>query len=313
MLSYEFIDPEQQISSEDFKDVESFLKLTGRTQLGWHYITDLCWIYSKVKQWPKGLKILDGGGGSGPTQFLLAEMGFHVINIDLSLSEPPSAYKQRYRTELEILPSFSPTSYSEFLSSLNSDSDSKFRFKKWIKSLPIYNWYNSIKYSDKYSDLSTNSEKWRDSVGLKEVSMGSISWKIGNLRQLPEIPSDFFDGVVSLSSLEHIPTDILDEALQEINRILKPNALWAVTTSGTEKSSTWFHEPSNGYCFSSFDFEKRFGAKPIENQDPSLILKRYSQCSYLKENLADFYKKSGRYGMPWGIWEPKYIPVGLSN
>lgn len=307
MLSYEFIDPQKQISSEDFKDVESFLQLTGRTQLGWHYITDLCWIYSKVKQWPKGLKVLDAGGGVGPTQFLLAEMGFHVINIDLSLSEPPGAYKQRYHTDLEILPSFLPTSYNKFLSSSNSDS--KFRLKKWIKSLSVYKWYNSFKYSD----LSTNSENWRNSVGFKEVPTGSINWKIGNLCQLPEISTDSFDAVVSLSSLEHIPTGILDEALQEINRILKPNALWAVTTSGTEKSSTWFHEPSQGYCFSSSDFEKRFGAESLKAQEPSTILDKYKNCSYLKENLAGFYKKSGKYGMPWGIWEPKYIPVGLST
>jgi ubiquinone/menaquinone biosynthesis C-methylase UbiE len=309
MLNYEFIDPEQQISSKDFKDVESFLELTGRTQLGWHYITDLCWIYSKVKQWPKGLKVLDAGGGGGPTQFLLAEMGFNVINIDLSLSKPPNAYKQRYHTDLEILPSFSPTRYNKLLSSFNSNSGSKFQFKQLIKSLPIYKWYDYLKYSD----LSMNSEKWRNSVGLKEVPTGSISWKIGNLCQLVEIPSDFFDAVVSLSSLEHIPTDILDEALQEINRILKPNALWAVTTSGTEKSSTWFHEPSQGYCFSSSDFEERFGAKSLKAQEPSTVLDKYQNCSYLKENLADFYKKSGKYGMPWGIWDPKYIPVGLSN
>jgi hypothetical protein len=38
MLTYEFIDQEKQIIS---KDVEPFLKLTGRTRLGWHYITDV--------------------------------------------------------------------------------------------------------------------------------------------------------------------------------------------------------------------------------------------------------------------------------
>ena len=108
--------------------------------------------------------------------------------------------------------------------------------------------------------------------------------------------------------------DILDNALAEIKRIVKPDAYWAVTTSGTEKSSTWFHEPSQGYCFSSADFEGRFGAVPSDNQeDASVILQKYQDCSYLKENLANFYKKSGKYGMPWGIWEPKYIPVGLTS
>jgi hypothetical protein len=56
-----------------------------------------------------------------------------------------------------------------------------------------------------------------------------------------------------------------------------------------------------------------FGAKSIGNQNPELILDKYRNCTYLKENLAEFYKKSDKYGMPWGIWDPKYIPIGLSQ
>jgi hypothetical protein len=48
-------------------------------------------------------------------------------------------------------------------------------------------------------------------------------------------------------------------------------------------------------------------------QNPEMILDRYRQCSYFKDNLSEFYKKSGNYGMPWGKWEPKYVPVGLSQ
>jgi hypothetical protein len=36
MLSYEFIDPDEEIGTEDFRFVESFMKATGRTQIGWH-------------------------------------------------------------------------------------------------------------------------------------------------------------------------------------------------------------------------------------------------------------------------------------
>ena len=63
MLQYEFIDPDLQINSADFQFVESFLKMTDRTQIGWHYLTDITWIYSHVKDWPRDYKVLDAGGG----------------------------------------------------------------------------------------------------------------------------------------------------------------------------------------------------------------------------------------------------------
>ncbi len=34
-------------------------------------------------------------------------------------------------------------------------------------------------------------------------------------------------------------------------------------------------------------------------------------CSELHDNLADSYFKSGNNGMPWGIWDPQYQPVGV--
>ena len=115
MLRYEFIDPEEQIESEDFKFVESFLRSTKRTQIGWHYITDLTWVYSRVKTWPRDIQILDAGGGRGPVQFLLAELGMNVTNIDLVLPEPKIAQQKRYRTTLKTLPSLVQTGYAEHI------------------------------------------------------------------------------------------------------------------------------------------------------------------------------------------------------
>lgn len=302
MLTYEFIDPEEQINSEDFKFIESFLKATNRTQIGWHYITDITWIYSKVKKWSPNFKILDAGGGSGPVQFLLAEMGFNVTNIDMVLPEPPIAYRKRYHTKLQKLPSFIPTSYTEILS--NSASFST-KVKGLVKKTPVYKVWSSQKYISAH-------ERWRSKTDLSSIPLGTVDWNIGNLCKMPEIPSEYFDAVVSLSAWEHIPYDTLDAALIEIRRVLKPDARWAVTTSGTEHSSTWWHEPSQSNCFAVTDLEKCFGAKSFNSQNPEKILDKYRQCSYLKDNLAEFYKRSGKFGMPWGIWEPKYIPVGLS-
>jgi 2-polyprenyl-3-methyl-5-hydroxy-6-metoxy-1,4-benzoquinol methylase len=305
MLSYEFIDPEKQISSEDFKDVESFVKLTGRTQLGWHYITDITWMYSRIKHWPRETRILDAGGGFGPLQFLLAEMGFQVTNIDMVLAQPPLKYSVRYGTKLQILPSFAPTDYKEFLSR-NKEKSFNRDLKKILKENFIYNYWSKQSYAMSH-------DRWRSSVNLSDTPLGSIKWCVGNLCHMPEISSGDFDAVVSLSAWEHIPYELLNSALTEIRRVLKPDAKWAVTTSATEATSTYWHEPSKSNCFSINDLENKFGAKTLASQNPEMILDNYRQCSYLKDNLAEFYKKSGNYGMPWGKWEPKYIPVGLSN
>lgn len=34
-------------------------------------------------------------------------------------------------------------------------------------------------------------------------------------------------------------------------------------------------------------------------------------CSELRDNLPDFYFKSGNNGIPWGVWDPRYQPVGV--
>jgi len=135
----------------------------------------------------------------------------------------------------------------------------------------------------------------------------------GNLCHLPEITDNSFSAVVSLSALEHIPQDTINRALFEIRRVLKKDAMWAITTSGTEKPDSWFHEPSKGWCFSDKDLKQLFNAQMTKKDPPEIILDYYKNCEYLKNNMADFYKKSGKLGMPWGIWKPQYIPVGITK
>ncbi|MBW4697542.1 MAG: methyltransferase domain-containing protein [Aphanocapsa lilacina HA4352-LM1] len=303
MLTYEFIDPLEQLASDDFRFIEEFVQSTGRTQLGWHYITDLTWIYSQVKHWPNGLRVLDAGGGGGPVQFLLAELGFTVANVDMVLGEPPVAYRERYRTERRILPSYIPTPYAAMVADGVARRGSDW-LKHWLRWSPVYQAYKSRKYSRAH-------DGWRRQNQL-DARLGELQWCVGNLCHMPEFATASFDAVVSLSALEHIPAEALDQALQEIRRVLKPNAHWAVTTSGTEREATWFHEPSQGYCFAALDLEKHFLAYRRKDQDPAWILERYRQCDYLRENLAEFYKSSNKFGMPLGRWDPKYIPVALS-
>lgn len=303
MLFYEFIDTDEQLSSPDFKFVESFLKATKRTQIGWHYITDIVWIYSKLKDWPRDLRILDAGGGHGPLQFLLTEMGFEVVNIDLLLGKPSIEYHRRYGTSVTTLPSFSSTSYLDYLSARSFGRS----FKEMVRRCIFYGLYKRH-VADKYVRVHN---KWRSSVGFDNRPVGKLEWVIGNLCHMPEIESHRFDAIVSLSSIEHIPFEKLQAAICELNRVSRESAKWALTTSGTEKRTTWFHKESQGHCFSVSDIERIFDAHPIRNQEPLQILDKYRRCDYLRRNVARFYRSSGANGLPWGVWDPKYIPIGI--
>ncbi len=302
-LKYEFIDPEEQLSSTAFKVVENFLNDTGRTQIGWHYIADLIWIFRRIKRWPRGSKILDAGGGNGPLQFLLAEMGFNIVNIDLLLSKPQVGYRIRYGCKFQRLTSYTSTTYSRFLSPLKDKPlktyliQKALRYLRNILKLPPLSYFRSCR-------------QWRNRYNFRS-RIGNIQWLSGNLCFMPELGSSTFDGVVSLSALEHIPSDSLPQALKEIRRVLKPEARWLVTTSGTDQPTSWFHEPSQGWCFSVSDIQSKFDASTSKIIEPTDILKKYQSCEYLQENLADFYKTSKRYGMPLGKWNPKYIPIGI--
>lgn len=306
MLQYEFIDPDLQINSLDFQFVESFLKMTDRTQIGWHYLTDITWLYSQIKDWPSDYKVLDAGGGRGPVQFLMAELGFNVTNIDLNLNNPGFAYQKRYQCTYEVLPSFKNTSYKTFLDNSNKTKKQCLRsiIKNIVKQSIPYKWWSAKRYTNKH-------KQWRRIKKLTTARTGHIKWLKGNLCNIPEVQEHTFDAVVSLSAIEHIPLENLKTAFEEIKRVVKSNARWAITTSGTEKSETWFHEPSKGNCFSSIDIQKIFGASPKGKQNPREILERYKNNSYLRENLAKFYFKSDKYGMPWGKWDPKYIPLAI--
>lgn len=300
MLEFAYIDPDVTLSSEDFRFVEYFLRSTERTQIGWHYWTDLAWIYTQAKSWPSGIKVLDVGGGHGPAQFLLAEIGFNVTNVDLCLSTPSYKYLYRYGATMEVLPSYTKTDYVDHLTGLYGLGSLRSRLRN--SSLrKLVNYLDAYRYSCRHT-------RWRSSTHLLGP-VGTIRWLQGNLCAIPEIQAGSFDAVVSLSALEHIPLDLLPAALSEVRRVLCSDAKWAVTTSASATPLTWYHEPSRGQCFGKSDLEHYFGAAGLG--DPAVYLSKYRNNQFLASNLAGFYKKSGENGMPWGKWDPAYVPVGI--
>jgi ubiquinone/menaquinone biosynthesis C-methylase UbiE len=305
-MEFNYLDPEKTIGSNDFLEVEEFLKFTGRRNIGWHYIVDLTWIYSQAKSWPVGAKVLDAGGGRGPSQFLLAEMGFDIINIDLMQTQPGFAYRRRYGAKRVVLESHMESRYSSHISRFGGYLQLLKRAKKALKNSSLLKESTAAAYAKRH-------ESWRESYGYSSRPVGSIQWLQGNLCKMPEMETASFDAVISLSSLEHIPLELLPIALAEIHRLVRSEGCWAVTTSGTDQADTWYHSPSLGYCFSERDLVKLFDARSRNSVSPSDILRKYHDSQYLKANLARSYRLSGKNGMPWGRWNPVYIPVGISK
>ena len=129
---------------------------------------------------------------------------------------------------------------------------------------------------------------------------------------MPELDTDSFDAIVSVSALEHNDADSLKELVGELMRVLKPGGVLLATLAAA-KEEDWFHEPSKGWCFTEATLKQSFSMNdPWSNfgEYDELFQKTYDS-QYLQDNLAPMFFESGDNGMPWGIWDPKYQPVGV--
>lgn len=293
-LHAELIDPREELAGPARKLIEEFLLSLRKTGIGWHYATDLMWLCRRVSEWPAApLRVLDAGGGGGPLQFLLAEMGFDVVNIDLSLPAPSPFVTRRYGTTRRALPSLVQTGYDR------AASFSSGGWRAWLARSPLV-----VRLLDR------RMRRWRRRW-IADRPMGRIEWIEGNVARMPEIASASFDAVVSLSSLEHVPRTDLPSVVAELRRVVKPDGFCAITTSATDAAETWFHAPSRGLCFTMNDLGALFGADDVSRIDPGEALRAYRESTYLQSRLASFYRRSGNNGMPWGKWDPQYIPAGI--
>jgi len=134
-----------------------------------------------------------------------------------------------------------------------------------------------------------------------------------DLVNLVDIADNSLDAVVAVSSLEHNSADGLQLVVKEIMRVLKQGGV-LLATLGASKQQDWYHEPSSGWCYSDVSLRHIFNLAPEvpSNYDHyDELLEKLRNCSELRENLSSFYSHSYQSGMPGGIWDPKYQPVGV--
>ncbi len=281
ILSVVLLD-EQRPLIEELKGLAHSLRL----EFGWHYLLDLSWILSQLGN-VQSKCIIDAGAGTGVIQWYLAEHGSEVISVDReSRAYLPARFRTRFRVQ------------GLRREDLASAGD------LWRE-----NWRAGANMRAKISIQA------RDIAGLFELQRSSGRVLIYNqdLNNLSNIGEDTVDAVVAVSALEHNNPEDLKSVVAELMRVIKPGGL-LLATLGAACDRDWFHKPSRGWCYTADSLRRIFDLPsdtPTNYDQHDQLFEALKNCAELRDNLAAFYSRSGDNGMPWGIWDPQYQPVGV--
>jgi SAM-dependent methyltransferase len=278
LLSTSLLDEERPV-------VENLRRLAGELgqDFGWHYLLDLTWILRELPQSARQGTILDAGAGVGLLQWYLAEQGAHVLSVDrLDRAHLSLRFRGRFSVD-----------------GFRTEDLQPFDSADWGK-------YPSLK--------AAGGDIFHGITGLvRRRGTGRVTLYHQDLADLKGIPDNSMDAVVSVSALEHNSHEGLRKVVLELMRVLKPGGrLLATLTAGC--APDWFHQSSQGWCFTAKTLRDLFGLSnnvPDNYADYDSLLDALRNCAELRDHLAHFYFESGDNGMPWGKWDPQYLPVGV--
>ncbi len=271
------------------------LKQTAQSfglEFGWHYLLDLAWILNQLGNL-EGKQIMDAGAGTGIIQWYMALKGAEVISVDRnSRAGLPMRFRAHIRVEgLRKEDLQAPQSSIYPTASANNQPFSPRRILRQLK----------------------NFAKNQIDQQRKPESLGKVRIYNQDLSHLLDIPDNSLDAVVAVSSLEHNTPEGLAQVVQELQRVIKPGGV-LLATLGAAKEQDWFHQASQGWCYTDSSLRKLFNmpvSTPSNYSAYDELMSDIRNCSELHDNLASFYFKSGDNGMPWGLWDPQYPPVGI--
>jgi ubiquinone/menaquinone biosynthesis C-methylase UbiE len=255
-----------------------------KLEFGWHYLLDLSWIIRYLDK-INGQNMIDAGAGTGVMQWYLAKKGARVLSIDReSRANLPPRFRRRFSVE--------GLRESDLIEGTNQGS-LKMRVTDFVDRLT----FEASSLSD----------------GEDQEQPGEVIIYNQDLTSLVDIPDNSIDSIVAVSSLEHNSPEGLERVVVELTRVLKPGSA-LLATLGAAKDKDWFHEPSQGWCFSEETLRRIFNISEDIGSNFDQYERHFDSLrdnNELKEQLASFYFRSGDNGMPWGNWDPKYQPVGI--
>ncbi len=289
ILSVSLLDSHRTIV-EEMRRISKDLSI----DLGWHYLLDLSWTAQQLAPTP-GMRVIDAGAGVGIMQWWLAEQGVDVISVDrASRHDLPMRLRQQYRIQGWRKQDLVPLHKSILQSFLPSRSP-----RRWHL------------YPQKLSSI-LRQWPWKPKV---VPHSGTVLIYNQGLASMPEIPDNLVDAVVSISALEHNSPDGLRGCVAELMRVLKPGGK-LIATMHAAREQDWFHEPSKGWCYTEATLRDIFDLPadcPSNYEHYDELFAELQGCAELRDGLPSYYYSSGNNGMPWGIWDPKYPPVGVTK
>ncbi len=257
--------------------------------LGWHYLLDWTWMLSLLGE-VCGKRILDAGAGEGLLQWYLAGQGAQVISVDrTSRAKLSLRFRARYAVS-----GLAPGDLAS----------------------PVQVWRKNIRQAVGLKSRLIASMRGAGGVirsALPKNSTGRVIIHNHDLAQLPRVANNSMDAVVAVSALEHNQPEALPGVVGELLRVLKPGGL-LLATLGASRDRDWFHEPSQGWCYTEASLCRLFDLSAQTPSNYALydeLFATLKDSDELRLNLADFYFRSGNNGMPWGKWDPQYLPVGV--
>jgi ubiquinone/menaquinone biosynthesis C-methylase UbiE len=266
---------------------------------------DILWILQKIASLSENKVVLDAGAGKGLLQFAIADQGHQVISVDFSERKFQLPIRLAFPVQ-RISGDLTAGEYLEHMTSKYSGTP------KSIPSLliPLRRLAQKIK---------------RGLISLMKLpiflvkrkaqrySAGSILLYRSNILNMHHLENASVDVLLSLSAIEHMEMDEIEDAVKEFKRVLKPGGAMIITTNAA-KDRDWYHEPSMGWCFMEQSLRKIFGVDQIGSsnwEEYDAIHAQLHSSKELQRRLSPSYALSGKNGMPWGIWDPQYVPVGI--
>ncbi len=270
-------------------------------EIGWHYYVDLIWVIIQLRKLGimPGATVLDAGAGSGLLQFLLSYYGYHVLSVDFAPRRVLFHISKLFPVEITSSSESSKEEYIEHLETVH-------RSYSYIRKLWIYIFKRKRRLSSWFH--------LRKVLSQRDLQPGKITMIQNDMCQMHDVQDQSVDAVVSLSAVEHLNPDQLPLVFADFSRVMKADASLILTTNASGTKKDWFHEPSQGWCFSLSTLAGWFNEQSSSERcftNFNSILADYQNNKFLRQRLADFHFYSEKSGMPKGVWNPAYIPVGV--
>ena len=286
--------------------------------MGWHYWLDFIWILNHLEQinLAPGSWIMDAGAGNGILQYILAAKGYNVISLDFAEREFLPIAKRIFKmNKQEYIIDNPGHMYRNFI------NYKKKRFvlnrNKILKTVshPVRPAKNIVKYFI-YDILAPfiNLNIWKEflKAGMIGKNYGKIVYARADFTNLNGFKDDSFDCIVSVSALEHNNHEEIGRAVDEFLRILKKPGYMLFTASAA-KDKDWYFQPARGWCFCEESLKKIFnlneGLSNFVNYEE--LLKKLENSKEIKNRISRYYFGTADCGLPYGIYKPKYQPVGI--